>query len=421
MHLLRPLVASWRRFAPAVVQRTGVATITLAAAAGPAYAQADSSFTWRARVTDEAAATQPNGASPFLSPDRTDAWQGGNDLVASGDGTWSWRDRVKFGGGLLLIAPSDDTPELRVREGYARASVSSWMDVEAGKRLVRWGTGYAFTPTGLLDPPRDATDPQDRLGLNEGMVMARVDIFRGASAITMAAAAPRLGRPDSIVTTTPRRLLALRARTTLAGVEMALVASAADTRRVSFGGNFTHVIGQQFEYHGELLVHDDDSIWRQRLAPNEPTRPRRVSAVLGFQYTFDRAGMNTVVEYYRDGNGLSSVLWDRLMGAASAPTAASAAAAAATSGGGTLTRPTRRDFLFLRGARANTDGIIQPELLTLIGLDDGGVTLVPSFRIVPTRHFQYYVRGLILTGPARSADGSAPTASTISAGLTVVF
>ena len=378
-------------------------------------AQSSSSpLTWRARVTDEAAATQPNGASPFLSPDRTDAWQGGNAFVASGDGTWSWRDRVKFGGGLLLIAPSDDTPQVRLREGYARASINSWMDVEAGKRLVRWDTGYAFTPTGLLDPPRDATDPQDRLGLNEGMVMTRVDIFRGSSAVTVAAAAPRLGRPTSIVTTSPRRLLAVRARTTLAGVEMALVASAADGRRASFGGNFTHVIGRQFEYHGELLVHDDDSIWRTRLAPHDPTRPRRVSAVLGMQYTFDRAGVNTVVEYYRDGNGLSSVLWTRLMDAAMA-------APAPPTSGGTLTRPTRRDFLFLRGARVNINGIFQPEMLTLIGLDDGGVTLVPTLRIVPTAHFQYYVRGLVLTGPARSADGSAPTSSTISAGLTVMF
>jgi hypothetical protein len=125
--------------------------------------------------------------------------------------------------------------------------------------------------------------------------------------------------------------------------------------------------------------------------------------------------VNTVVEYYRDGNGLSSVLWTRLMDFATA------APATPTAAGGTLTRPTRRDFLFLRGARVNTNGIFQPEMLTLIGLDDGGVTLVPTLRIVPTTHFQYYVRGLVLTGPARSADGSAPTASTISAGLTVVF
>jgi hypothetical protein len=404
--------------------------------AGGGQAGSSSSFTWRAKATDEGGTEQPNMGSPFLSPARGDSWLGSNDFVATADATWDWRQRVKFGGGLLLLASSDDGPALRVREGYARASVLPWLDVEGGKRLVRWGTGYAFTPTGLLDPPRDATDPQDHLGLNEGMVMARVDAFRGASAITVAFAAPRLDRPDPVVVTAPRRLVAVRARTTIAGVEMALVASAADTRRVSFGGNFTHVVGRQLEYHGELLVHDDESTWRQRLAPRE-ARGRRVSAVLGMQYTFD-LGLNAIVEYYRDGNGLSPALWSRLMdgvtaaGASTATTtsaasAAASAAATAASGspaaapGGTLSRPTRRDFLFIRGTRANTDGLITPELIALIGLDDGGLTLVPTVHIAPTRHLQFYVRGVILTGPARSADGSAPTASTLSAGLVVLF
>jgi hypothetical protein len=392
--------------------------------AAPAAAQ--SAFTWRARVTDEAGTQQPNVTSPFLQPSRGHAWLGSNDLVASADGTFDLKQRVKFGGGLIVRAPSDDTPDVRVREADARASLLPWLDVEGGKRLLRWGTGYAFTPTGLLDPPRDATDPQDRLGLNEGMVMARIDAFRGSSAITFAAAAPRLDRRATVVASTPRRLFALRARTTVGGVEIAAVASAADNRRASFGANFTHVVGRQFEYHGELLVHDDESTWRRMLAPHDP-RARRVSALVGMQYTFD-LGLNTIVEYYRDGNGLSSALWTRLLDGVSAMPSASAAyavpttpATAPTAAGGVLSRPTRRDFLFIRGSRANTDGLFLPDLITLIGLNDGGLTLVPTVRVVPTRHLQIYVRGLVLTGPARSADGSAPVSSTINAGLTVLF
>src|SRR5690242_12620396 len=184
--------------------RAGIAIGLAMAIVATAEAQTPggaSSFSWRARVTDEAETEQPNAASPFLSPARGDAWIGSNDVVASADGTWDWRQRIKFGGGLLLLAPSDDGPDLRLREGYARVSVLSWLDVEAGKRLLRWGTGYAFTPTGLLDPPRDATDPQDHLGLNEGMFLARVDAFRGASALTVAVAAPRLDRPASLIST----------------------------------------------------------------------------------------------------------------------------------------------------------------------------------------------------------------------------
>jgi hypothetical protein len=407
---------------PAVADPSAQSAQMAPAAAADASAQsAQGSFTWRARVTNETASEQPNAGSPFLSPDRGDAWVGSNDFVASADSTWMWGQRVKVGGGLVLRAPSDDGASLRLREGYVRASVLSWLDVEGGKRLVRWGTGYAFTPTGLLDPPRDATDPQDRLGLNEGMVMARADAFRGSSAVTVAFAAPRLDRPASISSTIPRRLLAIRARTTVGGVELAAVASAADNRRASFGANFTHVVGRRLEYHGELLVHDDQSAWRAMLAPHEP-RARRVSALIGAQYTFN-PGINAIVEYYRDGNGLSDALWTRLLDGATATTASTApsSSVSAPATGGTLSRPTRRDFIFLRGSRADTDAFFTPELIALIAVNDGGLTLVPTIRLAPTRHLQIYVRGLILTGPSRSADGSAPVASTLSGGITVVF
>ncbi len=379
-----------------------------------------SSFSWRAHVTDEATLEQPNTSSPFAAAGRGAALLGSNALVAAGDGTWDWQRRVKLGAGLLLIAPSDDHPELRVREAYARTSVLPWLDVEAGKRLLRWGTGYAFTPTGVLDPPRDATDPQDRLGLNEGMLLVRADAFAGSTAVTIAAAAPRLDRPHPATADTPHRLLAMRVRTTITGVEVAGVASAADNQRLSVGANFTHVVGRQLEYHGELLLHDDQSTWRERLAPHEP-RERRVSGLLGFQYTFD-LGLNTIVEYYHDGNGLTSTMWSRLFdGALDAQREHAALPALAAAGAGTLNRPTRQNFLFLRGSRANTDGIILPDLITLVSLDDGGLTLVPTLRLAPTRHLQLYVRALLLTGRSRSAEGSAPVASTISTGLTVLF
>jgi hypothetical protein len=403
-------------------RRRALVVLILASGCRAHAAEAQSAFTWRARATNETTATEPQASSVFAAPGASDAWSASNQFIASGDGTWDWRHRVKLGAGVDLLAPSDDRSRLRAREAYARASLTSWLDVEGGKRLLRWGTGYGFTPTGLLDPPRSATDPQDHLGLNEGMVLVRADAFRGATAVTIAAAAPRLNR-DATTIAAPRRLLALRVRTAIAGVELAAVAAATDHRRLSWGANFTHVIGRRLEYHGELLVHDDESAWRRLLVPGE-SRPREVSGLVGLQYTMD-LGLNLIVEYYHDGNGLSSSLWSRLYEGAErqrmmdtlvGPVAADVPPAAGPRG-----RPTRRNLLFLRGSTANTDAVISPAWISIFSLDDGGVTLVPTLTIAPTRRLQVYGRAVALTGRARSADATAPITATISAGMTVLF
>lgn len=70
-----------------------------------------------------------------------------------------------------LTGESDSSPEassrLQVREAYVGLSTGDF-DWTLGKRILKWGTGYAFTPTGVLDPPRIPTDPIDHLSLNQG-------------------------------------------------------------------------------------------------------------------------------------------------------------------------------------------------------------------------------------------------------------
>src|ERR1019366_8531959 len=125
---------------------------------------APTAWTYRVRVGNETTAARANTSSPFLGPSTGSLWDGSNQIVATGDGTWTLSDRLHTGAGIAAVGASGSDAAVRVRQAYARVSATSWLDVEAGKRLVRWGTGYAFTPTGLLDPPRTATDPQDRLG-----------------------------------------------------------------------------------------------------------------------------------------------------------------------------------------------------------------------------------------------------------------
>src|SRR5215472_17522227 len=79
----------------------------------------------------------------------------------------------------------DTATQVHVREAYASVSAGDF-DVAAGRKLVRWGTGYAFTAAGVLDPPRVPTNPSDRLNVNEGRDMVKADWVRGPHAITAA-------------------------------------------------------------------------------------------------------------------------------------------------------------------------------------------------------------------------------------------
>jgi hypothetical protein len=371
-------------------------------------AQSMAQVTWRARVIDEVTASKPNDASPFRPHDAATTWSVGNRFIASSDGSVDMTSAIRAGWSGVFDVLSDDSLRARAREAYLRVAPVAWLDLEAGKRLTRWGTGYAFTPTGVLDPPRDASDPTDRLGVQEGILHVRADVFRGATVLTVAAAAPRVYRPH--LSTTANRLIAARVRTTVAGVELAAIAAAAEGQPISFGGNFTHVIGQQLEYHGELLVHADTSSWRSALAP-EAARERRISGVAGFQYTF-RRGINIIAEYFRDGSGLDGAMWRRLF-------AGTGRSRDAT--GGPLQRPNRQNFVFVRASRANINARIVPELITLGGLDDGSLTVVAGVTVSISSHLQVCGRSTSLTGPSQSADGSAPLAHLMVIGASARF
>jgi hypothetical protein len=335
-------------------------------------------------------------------------WSTGNQAAATGDVSWERGTAAKLGASLQASA-DDGSWSLRLREAYGRVSLGDGADVEAGKRLVRWGTGYGFAPTGVLDPPRDPSDPNDRLHRREGMLLARADVFRGSTAFTVAVAAPRLARssPDD----TPDTRLAARVRGTVSGFELAAIASAAPGEGPSYGGNVTHVVGARFEWHAEALFHDAASAWG-RWVDGGPAHGRAWSAAAGFQYTLP-VGANLVLEYHRDGRGLDGAQWARVL-AVRAGTAPATSAPPAES-------PRRQHFLFARAAPVAAEGRFVPELIAIVGLDDQGIALVPALAWNASAHLQGYVRVVHLLGPSNSVNALAPAKTHVTAGVALRF
>jgi len=189
-------------------------------------------------------------------------------------------DRFKVFTSLIGVesAYTDNTSQLRVKETYATLSAGDF-DFTAGRKMVRWGTGYAFTAAGVLDPPRNPTDPTDRLNLNEGRDMVKADWVRGSNAISVAWSSAALAPANSELHDTT----ALRYNVLMHGFDTSLIAGH-DRGGDSFGGlTFTRVLGQAWELHGE-------GMWRAQAA-----------ALLGAKYTV-RSGVTFIAEFYAPPN-----------------------------------------------------------------------------------------------------------------------
>ena len=191
-----------------------------------------------------------------------------------------YQQRASFLTSLIGVAGtySDNYSQLHVKETYGSVSAGDF-DFTAGRKMVRWGTGYAFTAAGVLDPPRNPNDPTDRLNLNEGRDVVKADWVRGPHAITVVWSTAALAPAHSEL----RDTTAFRYNVLVQGFDTSLIAGN-DRGADSFGGvTFTRVLGQAWEVHGEAL-------WREQAA-----------VLLGAKCTL-HSGVTFIGEFYTPPN-----------------------------------------------------------------------------------------------------------------------
>ena len=187
-----------------------------------------------------------------------------------------YHDRYTFSTSLIGLSTtySDTVSTMRVKETYAGVSAGDF-DFTLGRKMVRWGTGYAFTAAGVLDPPRDPTNPTDRLNVNQGRDMIKADYVHGSHALTFAWSSAALAPAHS----TLRDTTAFRYNVLVRGFDTSFIAGN-DRGGDSFGAlTFTRVLGQAWELHGEAA-------WREQAA-----------VLIGAKCTL-RSGVTFIGEFY---------------------------------------------------------------------------------------------------------------------------
>ena len=180
--------------------------------------------------------------------------------------------------------------------------------MEAGKKNLKWGKGYAWNPVNFLDRAKDPNDPELSL---EGYVMATVDYIRSFEGpVKTLAITPVLfpvydhinddfGMDNHLNVAGKIYLL-------FYDTDLDFIYVAGGTRTPRYGVDFSRNLTTNFEVHGELA--HIQRYQKQVLMPTAQSNRRpmmRVSGLIGIRHltTFD---LTTILEYYHNGTGFSA-------------------------------------------------------------------------------------------------------------------
>jgi len=192
-------------------------------------------------------------------------------------------------------------------EGYLSYKTSTYLILEAGKKTLKWGKGYAWNPTAFVERPKDPDDPD----LNrEGFFMASADYtrsFDGAlKTVSLSLALVPVyddlnddfGEPEPLNG-------AFKIYVLWKDTDIDLMALVGESKPRGYGLDFSRNLISNLEIHGEL-------VWIQGFEKNHIDENGVLAqekkdvwrTLLGLRYL---SAMETtyIFEYYRNGSGFT--------------------------------------------------------------------------------------------------------------------
>lgn len=307
--------------------------------------------------------------------------------------------------------------DARMYEAYAGWQANERTNLELGKRALRWGKGYAWSPTAFLERAKDPSDPELA---REGFVMATAGWVRSFDA-----ALQTLAINAALVPTTsglngdfgPAGHLnpAIKFYGLVLDTDVDLLWAGRGSRGPRFGADFSRNLGSNLEVHGEW-ARTADAPQALLTAGNALATHRRdsSSALLGLRYLTER-DTTVIFELYRNGGGYSegelARFFDLARASAAQPALLQPALRAAAAG---YNRPNAaRRYAYLRVSQKEPFDILDltPSATVIANATDRSYTLIPELLYTGVRNLELRVRMAFNRGNAATEFGEKPVRS----------
>lgn len=302
-------------------------------------------------------------------------------------------------------------------EGTYSFSPDPGVSVEAGKRTLRWGKGYAWNPIGFVERAKDPNDPEQS---REGLVMANSDlILHRDGPLQTIAFTPVLLPVEKDLNSdfgaaghlNPAAKLYLLYRDT----DIDFAWQGQGSRPGRFGMDFSRNLASNFEIHGEWARIQKfarpltDSAGRVSTEVGNAT-----SYLLGLRY-LTQSDTTYIAEYYRNGTGYSeeeAQQYYQLVDTAftqleQTGSSALLPKALALSRGGYGRANAGKDYVYLRAQQKDALGVVyfQPSITVTINWQDRSYQLTPELLYTGAKNLDLRLRLFLLHGDSMSDFG----------------
>jgi hypothetical protein len=314
-----------------------------------------------------------------------------------------------------LDEPRGSVNDGRLYEAYGGWQIDERSNVELGKRALRWGKGYAFSPVAFLERAKDPTDPELA---REGFVMAT-----GAWVRSFDSPVKTVSLTVAVVPTTTslneefgggaghagHANAALKLYGLVHDTDIDVIWATRGSRGPRFGIDFSRNLGSQLEVHGEWARTADAP--RAVLAPGNTVQMQtrtHDSALIGLRY-LTRGDTTIIAELYRNGGGYTtgelSEFFGLVRASATNPSLSQAASRAATQG---YNRPNAAQrYAYLRVSQKEPWDILHftPSVSLIANTGDHSWSLIPEVLYTGIKNVELRARAALTRGDAGSEFG----------------
>ena len=310
----------------------------------------------------------------------------------------------------------------QIMEGGVRWSAGPGLTFDVGKRVQRWGKGYAWSPVGFVERPKDSSDPQ---ASREGFTMASGEWTKSLSGPISTVGFTGLVVPtDDHLNSdfgkekdlNPAAKLYLLAWDT----DIDLLWRGKGARPQSFGLDFSRNLGSALEVHGEWARFLDAS--RNTVSAAGVTQLAETSYnswLLGLRY-LTQSEVTWIVEYYRNGNGYDAselddyyTFLDKALADGAAPALEDKARKVAQSGYARANPGS--DYLYAKASVSEPFGWVYgaAALTAMTNLKDHSWQLVPEVSYTGFNNIELRARAFVLEGSSHTEFGEKPASRRI--------